>query len=173
VKRIASAFLLFLFLFNVIGYYALFFVLNSENKAEMDNTLRSEEQLQTIRVHRSEVKNLIFKEEGKEVQYEGEMYDIKSITRDGDFIVFHCINDKTEKQLLTGLQIHVKNNTDSNSTSDKKENTSKNPVKDLFCNTENSTEITSKTVEFPSSIYHLTSYISPTLPLPPPEVFFS
>ncbi len=175
VKRIASTLLLFLFLFNIIGYYAVFLLLSSENKAEIVKMTQDENLLETIRIHRSEVKNIVFKDEGKELLYKGEMYDVKTSSIDGDFIVFRCINDKSEKQLLAGLDSHVKYNTDSNSSSEKKQNdsSSKNPVKDLFCHQNNIAETSSVAVVFPSAICHFTSYIPSTLPLPPPEVFIS
>ncbi|TAL57620.1 MAG: hypothetical protein EPN85_13695 [Bacteroidetes bacterium] len=173
-KQVASILLLILFLFNITGYYALFFALNSENKTAIKNNICEGKHLQTMCVHKSNIKNIVFKEEGKEFVYNGEMYDIKSIIRDGDFVIFHCINDKTEKQLLAGLQTHVKNNSDSNSPPDKKQNDStKNPVKDLFIHQNTLMNPTSSAIEFPSAICHLTSYVLPPLPSPPPEISLS
>lgn len=116
---------------------------------------------------------MVFREEGREFLFKGEMYDVKSITLDGDFVVFHCINDKTEKRLLAGLDTQAKNNSDSNSSDEKQDSFSKNPVKDLFCHKENIKIEESIAVSFPSAIFHLPFYISPTLPLPPPEDLFS
>ncbi len=130
-----------------------------------------ERYIETIRIHRSEMKNVVFKDRGKEFIYKGGIYDIKSRIQEGDIVVFRCINDKTEKQLLAGLHTHVKNNTDSNSSSDNKQSdSSKNPVKDLFLHTNDIAEVLSIAVGFPTAIclpkaIGITSYIGP-----PPEV---
>lgn len=173
VNRITSFLLLTLFLFNAIGCYLLFFILNSENRSTMQSDLRKGHHIQLMRIHRSEIKNVVFREEGKEFIFKGEMYDIKSITRDGDFVVFHCINDKTEKRLLAGLETQAKSNGNSGSSDKKQDNASKNHIKDLFCSKENIKIDESIAVVFPSAGCPFTSYISPTLPLPPPESSFS
>ena len=133
-KQIASILLLFLFLYNIIGYYFSFFVLNLENKYEMSQIVHNEKNLQTIRIHKSENKNIVFADDEKEMSYNGEMYDIKDKSRDGDYIVFHCLNDKKENELIANLDKHIQNNIDTKSSSEKKQNSSsKNPITDLFC----------------------------------------
>ena len=140
-----------------------------ENRTEVQSSLNSPHSLEVLRIHRSELAHVIFKDEGKEFIYNGEIYDIQSISTDGDFFVFHCINDNTEKELLAGLSSHVKNNFDSNSVPAKKKDTSKNPVKDLFLHKNIVSQGISIPVLFPTGIFNLTSYIPETLPLPPPE----
>ncbi len=140
----------------------------------MRKRVLEEKYLETIRIHRSEIKNIVFKDKGKEFLYNGEMYDIKSRSQEGDFIAFRCINDKTEKQLRAGLDHAVKHNSDSNSSQDKKQgSSSKNPVKDLFCHNDNMIFDISTAFVFPFAIFNFTSHIPPALPLPPPEGSFS
>src|ERR1035437_7025172 len=138
VRRTVSLLLLSIFLYNIIGYYFSFSVLDLQNRYEMSRLVRNEKNLQTIRIHQSEIKNIVFGEDEKEMSYNGEMYDIKDRSQDGDCMVFHCMNDKNETKLLTNLDKHIQNNIDTKSSSEKKQNSfSKNPIKDLFCMKQN------------------------------------
>ena len=173
-KRIASALLLSLFLYNIIGYYVAYSVLNWQNRSHMSAQVKTANSLETIRIHKSEMKNVVFHDEGKEISYKGEMYDIKDKTIDGDYLVFQCINDKNEKKLLAKLNDHVKYNSDSNAPSEKKQNDfSKNPIKDLFFQQNHIAGISSVEIIFPFTTCHFISFIPPSLPLPPPEISFS
>lgn len=100
----------------------------------MNQLVRNGKNLQTIRVHKSEIKNIVFADDEKEMSYRGEMYDIKDRSVEGDYIMFHCLNDKKEKTLIADLDEHIQNNIDTRSSSEKKQNNSpKNPITDLFC----------------------------------------
>ena len=169
-KRIASIFVLSIFLFNIIGYYVLFSLLNLENKEEMGLVLQNGTSLETIRIHKSELANIVFKDGDKEISIKGEMYDVKTTSTEGDYIVFHCLKDKKETKLLTALDKEVNYNSNSNPASEKKPNDShKNPVKDLFFNTNNSLLSFSIPHAFKSHIVHCTSCIA-SAPSLPPEV---
>ena len=89
--------------------------------------------IQTIRIHKSEIKNVVFKDKGKEFILNGEMYDIKAKFSEGDYTIFRCVNDKKEKQLLTELDRNTQTNIDVNSSSSQKQDDiSKNILKDYF-----------------------------------------
>ena len=137
----------------------------------MRSALGKENLLQTIRIHKSELKNILFKKDGKEISFNGEMYDIKSKYFDGDYIVFHLKYDKKETKLLAGLNKHVQYNSDAKSSSEKKQN-NKNPVKDLFFMKNNISVLHSSDVIFPDFICHLPSYVLPVNTLPP-KISFS
>lgn len=139
----------------------------------MHQFIRNEKRLETIRIHKSEIGNIFFKDDGNEFLYNGEMYDVKSKSVCGDYLVFYCIKDSKEKQLLSGLDKHVKYNYDSKSSSEKKKNdSSKNPVKDLFVFEKNVSIQYSFLYLFQSVICNLQSAILFS-PSPPPEVSFS
>ncbi len=123
---------------------------------------------ETLRIPKSELKNILFKENGNEILYKGEMYDVKEKFIDGEFVVFHCIKDNTENKLLAGLDNQVKSN--SFPGENKKQNDfSKNPVKDLFCSVKKPAIQFSSLHLFQTTIYNLQSVILSPLPPPPPE----
>ncbi|MBI4930466.1 MAG: hypothetical protein HY841_06870 [Bacteroidetes bacterium] len=165
-KRIVSIALLSLFLFSIVGYYILFLAMDSQNRNEIQSSLFQNTSLETLRIHKSELKNILLKDNGKEISFNGEMYDVSGESFDGDYITFHCKHDQKETTLLAGLDKQVKNNSDSKSSSEKKQN-GKKPVKDLFFHQNKMTVISSAAFEFPSAICHFTSYISSTVSLPP------
>src|ERR1039458_6854017 len=99
----------------------------------MNQFVQNKKNLLTIRIHKSEIKNIVFTDDEKEMSYNGEMYDIKDKSQDGDYIVFHCLNDKKEETLIADLDKHIQNNIDTKSSSERKQNTvSKNILKDYF-----------------------------------------
>lgn len=108
--RIAPFFLLSLFLYNIIGYVVVFSVRDSCNRKQMCEKLEQSISIAQIRIHKSEIRNIAFKDNGKEFWFRGELYDIKSKHIDNDFIVFNCIKDKTEKSLLAGFKKQNENN---------------------------------------------------------------
>ena len=140
----------------------------------MHTLLKEKGSLNTIRIHQSEMADVIYKDKGKEILYKGELYDVKTTSKNGDYIVFTCVNDKKETTLLVSLNNQTKYNSDSAPSSEKKQDTSsKNPVKDLFLHKNITSQDLSAAVVFPTATFHLTSYIPDTLPLPPPEVFIA
>ena len=139
--------------------------MDSANRNEMQSNLFQQTSLETIRVHKSKLMNVTFKDNCKEISFNGEMYDVKSQSKEGDYIIFTCKHDKSETLLLAGLNNHLKNNSDSNSPEKKQ---SKNPVKDLFFYQHRIALDESMAFEFPPAIFHFTSYIS-SPPLPPPS----
>ena len=168
VKRIAILSLLTLFLFNIIGYYFVFLVVDSENRNEIQGALIHDTSLQTIRISKSELKNVILKDGGKEIEVNGEMYDVLSVSTDGDFLVFKCVNDKNERNLFSVLDKQVKNNSDSNSPEKKQNDSTKNPVKELFCFEKNNFVSNFLFVEFPAINGKLQT-VNLSLLSPPPK----
>lgn len=138
-KRAASAILLSLFLYNIVGYYFAFTVSDLQNRSEMSLNVKNSKHLETLRIHRSDLNNALFDPDKKEILYKGEMYDVKSQNVDGEYIVFHCINDSKEKNLLANLNDNTKNNIDTKSSSSGNhpdKSGQKNITKDYFCNAE-------------------------------------
>lgn len=136
----------------------------------MSVLVQSEKNIQTIRIHKSEIKNIVFADDEKEISFNGEMYDVKSRSQEGDYIVFHCMNDKKETSLLAHLNDQVKNNMDTKSSSEKKQNTvSKNMLKDYFVSGKQNSILSSEKLVFPSVIGYRPSAILLSLSSPPPK----
>jgi hypothetical protein len=136
----------------------------------MGTFVQNEKNLQTIRIQKSEIKNIVFTDDGKEISYKGEMYDIKDRSLEGDCIVFHCLNDKKEKVLLADLDKLIQNNIDTKSPSgEKQNNVSKNILKDYFASGKPTISLSSVHVGYPAALCPLPSAIPLSLSAPPPE----
>ena len=168
-KKFLSIIFLSLFLFNIVGYYFLFLFLDAGNRNEMQGSFGNESSLQTIRIAKSELKDIILKDDEHEISIDGEMYDVQSSYTDGDHIVFKCLSDKKESLLATELDSHVKGNTDTNTDGKKQNDLSKKQVKDLFFLLNCSPVISSASYSFSTLVMHGTMHIS-ELPAPPPEI---
>jgi hypothetical protein len=136
-KRIVPIILLSLFLYNVSGYYFTFSVLAWQNNSKSELMVQQSKSLETVRIPGSEIKNVIFIDNGKEISYKGDMFDVKYKIRAGDDFIFYCIKDNQEKALLEQLNNHIQNTLDIQSSS--KENSPeksgcKNIIKDYILN---------------------------------------
>jgi hypothetical protein len=169
-KRIGSILTLSIFLFNIIGFFILFSFLNLRNKTTVGSILKSESFSEVVRVHKSELKNVILQDEGKEIVLNGEMYDIQSISLEGDYLVFNVIHDKRETSLLACLGDHVKNNLDTNIPGKKQNDSLKNPLQDLFFYEKNSRILNFYRISFQTMNCKLQTVSLLPRPLPPPEI---
>jgi hypothetical protein len=134
-KRVTSAILLTLFLYNIIGYYFSYSILHSENSAQMTIALQNSSSLEKLRIKKSELKTAIFSKDEKEISYNGETYDVKDISVEGDYLVLQCLHDKQEEVLITNLDKQTQNNLDTKSSptnNGPEKSGQKNIVKDYF-----------------------------------------
>lgn len=138
-----------------------------ENRTEMQSN-SFQTSLETIRISKTEISKIIFSDEGKEFSMNGEMYDVKNQSDDGDYILFHCKHDQKETSLFAILHAHVKNNSDSNSPEKKQNDSTKNPVKELFCFEKNNFVSNFLFVEFPAINGKLQT-VNLSLLSPPPK----
>jgi hypothetical protein len=99
-KRIISVILLFVFLYNIGGYYIWFKLEQINIKSEIQNTSEVKTlTLITVSLHGKS--DIIWTEENKEFIYHGEMFDVVKVKTDNNSKYYYCINDKKEKQLIT------------------------------------------------------------------------
>ena len=159
-----------------MGYYAVFSILNFENKFNMSQLLQDDnlDSLQTIRINKSEINDILFEDNGKEIAYNGEMYDVKRETEDGDYIIFYCLDDKRETTLLANLDDQIQNNIGTKSASGQKQNNIlKISLSDYCINMNRSLyPRISQDVIYPFSNLPLSALII-SFPSPPPKVSFS
>lgn len=172
VKNLLSLTLLVLFLFNAIGYYPVFLLVTTDNRQEMYEKLEGTDEVQELRIHRSELAGVKIEDDGRELVYLGEMYDVKSQTTDGDDVIFQCIQDRHETQLVAGLHEHTKSHLDSSAPKKKTRNIAKKPTQD-FCPSTNQ-PFYSPNINFGLADYsvNFTSFQPTPVPPPPPQVHF-
>jgi hypothetical protein len=136
VKRIVSIAFLFVFLFNIAGYYAVFLIQQQQIRSEVRNNYRdysSNLNLVCIAIEDGESKSLRwFKED--EFLYKGEFYDVVRVENDrkGE-IRYWCIHDSKEKSLLSHFEKEVNKNTEQNNTDQPKgKRLAKSSIKDYL-----------------------------------------
>ncbi|HEV7230488.1 MAG TPA: hypothetical protein VGO45_04105, partial [Bacteroidia bacterium] len=140
-KKALSSVFLFIFLFNVCGFYLVFDIRQAENRFEMQSQLNTANPstLLEIKVPEQLIKkaNSVFVQTGEdEIMYCGQMYDVASSKINADSSVsFFCINDAREEILNTELAQQVQDNNDnliaaSHHTSQKQ--TLKNQIRDYL-----------------------------------------
>lgn len=109
-KKTVSIFLFGIFLFNMAGYFIAFksfqYQIKKEIKAEIKKSINSDE-LTAIVIDKKQINKLDWLEEGKEMHYNGKLYDVIKHTEDAASITFYCINDKQEELLFANLEEHI------------------------------------------------------------------
>lgn len=98
--RLLAILLTALLLYSAAGFILTFEIGLSHLRGEVQKILQSEEKgsLVTLRFHRSAT--IHFKDEGKEIYLEGQMYDILKREQRGDSLLFLCFHDVEESRQL-------------------------------------------------------------------------
>ena len=138
-KKIFPISLLFLFLFNVIVFYPVFFFLQQDAKEKMEQKIKqsiSENELIVISVSESESRSIQWLNDD-EFRYHGNVYDVvKKETDKNNTTRFYCINDSKEKELFASLDNHIANDIGTNVPSKDSKDSVKDFIKDYFLHTE-------------------------------------
>jgi len=103
-KKTLPYLLLFLFLFNSLGYYFIFELYKYHVKKEMQ-TRTSMASLALTILKISDVKDDhgFQRIENKEIRYKGSLYDVIKEVQLGRTTIFYCIHDKKEEILLATM----------------------------------------------------------------------
>ena len=105
-KRIFAGLIILLFLFNIMGYYFVFSYNQHLVRNEMKGLIKAGyfEGLSIVLKILNPASNNDFRRIDKgEFVYRGMLYDIVSETKEDNFTIFRCINDKNEEKLLAGF----------------------------------------------------------------------
>jgi hypothetical protein len=109
-KRVISSFLLFIFLFNILGYFIAFkavqYNVRTEIAFEIKQGLNSNT-LTKITVNKNKLSLIDWKEAGSEMLYKGKLYDIVKSTENSTSITYYCLGDEEEERLLESLDEHI------------------------------------------------------------------
>jgi hypothetical protein len=110
-KKTLPYILLFLFLFNILGYYFIFEVQKYHVKKEMQARVQKGSTVLTIlRVMDPENNPDFQRVEKMEIRYKGSLYDVIKEVQKGRTTIFYCIHDKKEENLLAIMKTVNKDN---------------------------------------------------------------
>jgi hypothetical protein len=102
--------LLFLFVFNSMGYYFIFEIHKYHVKKEMQTRADKASYALTILKVADPVNNREFQRvEKKEIRYKGSLYDVIKEIKTGSTTIFYCLHDKKEENLLAAMKKVNKN----------------------------------------------------------------
>jgi|GEM_PF-2557318 len=110
-KKTISIILLFIFLYNISGYYLVFSVQQTEVKKIVRNFFRvnRKHDLIVLRISAENEKEIVWYD-NEEFVLNGKMYDVASRTHEENVLLLYCYQDSKEDHLFTSLNSHFKNN---------------------------------------------------------------
>lgn len=109
-KKIAAAFLLVIFLFNTAGYFIAFKAVRYQIKKEIQSEIKlglKPSELTAITIDKGKLDKLDWLENGKEMYYKGELYDIVKSSENTTSITYYCIDDNQEESLFAHMDEHI------------------------------------------------------------------
>lgn len=118
-KKAVAIFLVFLLLFNALGFYGLLQGLQFKNTLDLvkrlDNKQYSKDETITLKIPFSvpyQVNSNAYERVDGQIQFEGEYYRLveQKLSRDTLFVV--CIKDHASKRIMAALEDYVKTFTD-------------------------------------------------------------
>jgi len=159
-----------------MGYFIAFKAMQYEIKSNIISQIKlgvptAEETVLTIA--KSDLTNIDWKEQGKEMVYNGKRYDVIKTKEEATTITYYCINDKQEETLFANLDNQINTHISNQKSSSK--GTTKNMVNDIVKIIFNQTSSFSFNSEATSSRYFLpyeVSFTSETIQTtsPPPRI---
>ncbi|MGB3947378.1 MAG: hypothetical protein WBM13_05320 [Bacteroidia bacterium] len=174
-KKAFSFVLLAIFLFNIVGYFIAFKIVQHKVRSEVKTAIKqtlTANQLTVIEIYKTGQNQLIWKEKNKEFYYKGELYDIVKTEEKTESIIYYCINDKQEEQLFEHLEEHVNNYMSENHFS-KKSSSKKNHFDSIKLYLSNVVALTLATITDTTtfntySLLYTSSFIE--ISTPPPKI---
>jgi hypothetical protein len=112
-RRFFALVFLFLYLYNIVGYLAVFSVVQYRIRSEVKKMLKAnlpDNQLQHLSFHTASLQRGTYTlqwVEDHEFRFRGQMFDIVSTIVIGDTTTFICLNDVQEERLNDQLAGHV------------------------------------------------------------------
>jgi hypothetical protein len=109
--------LLSVFIFNLLGYYVAFKAIQYRIKSEVEFNIQHGlyvSDLTTITVPKSDLLSIEWEEEGKEMRYQGSLYDIVSCKISNESVTYYCLSDMEEDELEEDLEDHINRHVASN-----------------------------------------------------------
>jgi hypothetical protein len=175
-KKLVSIFLVFLILYNMMGYIVVFksyqYAIRNEIKTRIKEAI-PENELTIIRLTDEDIKNRkkgYKRIDDKEFSLSGKLYDIVRSQSCGDTTTFYCINDSKEEQLFANLDEHVKRQMDTNGPLRNRANTLlKNLVKQALIYNYSFAVPESSALTYSLTNTNLPEFFYKNIPNPPPK----
>lgn len=122
-KRLFAIIFLFIFLYQNMGYFALFWKEQSDIRAEARENIEKrkvpETAYTTIKIPREQLEEIIWIDE-HEFRYKGELYDLVSQKVENGLVTIVGLNDKKEEQLIKKYEKEEKKEQNTKSSTRKK-----------------------------------------------------
>jgi len=172
-KKIIAISFLFIMLYNIAGYYAVFRVLHIQVKKQVWKLRKSAIPEHELLLFSSVISSAPEFEwvNDHEFRYEGMLYDIIRISSAPSGDIWHCINDRQEEQMLQRLkqQVHQHNGQPAKSA----KQLSKSLLKDFFIEYEEAKQVSDlpQRLFYPLSAALSDSYTEKDAP--PPRTLFN
>jgi hypothetical protein len=132
-KKAISIVLLFVFFYNISGYYFAFNLWQMNIKDFMQSCFREKKTEELILITVSaEEKTKIEWESNDEFRLNGKMYDVASRKLEKNILYFYCYSDSQEDQLFDSLNKHIKNHIDNSTTGKNSKSKLKHPASDFY-----------------------------------------
>ncbi len=135
-KKVLSILFIFIFLYNITGYFAVFKILQFKIRQEVEHEIKENpyaKNIVIISIPNKEIASLRWTKQGKEFKYKNELYDIVRRKSTKGKTIFYCFQDKKEKKLFTNLSHHIQIHTTTNTNQRRKANNYiKKLAKDYF-----------------------------------------
>ncbi len=127
-KKCVSILVLALMLYNIMGYYLAYLAMVQQTKEEMRETLADNDETQDLIVVKLPYVNGKIEQKDFELidedefRLDGKMYDIARTEIRDNSIYFYCLNDKKEDAINFALAKQIQNDTNDNSSAEKRSN---------------------------------------------------
>lgn len=110
-QRLFASVFLSLFVYNIVGYYAVFLMVQYSHHQEVKRALKGPRHgaLEVIEISKKDMDNHphFTRVNEREFLYKGSMYDIVRTVESGDSVYFYCMNDKKETRMFAELKKHA------------------------------------------------------------------
>jgi hypothetical protein len=112
-KKSVAVFLVFIFFYNISGYYLAFNFCQTRIKNFVQSQIKEMDSEDLILIVLSPLeKNNIQWENNDEFRFKGKMYDVAFRKQENNKFYLYCYNDLREEHLFTSLKKHIKNHID-------------------------------------------------------------
>ena len=116
-KKLTIILLLSLFLFNTMGYFIMFEITQNEMREQAFEQIRNgsfNDPLTKITISKSQLSTIELEDDGNEIRFNGESFDIVKTSETKESVTYFCINDENESRLISNFENHINSNVSAN-----------------------------------------------------------